>query len=202
MPKKFSEAQAARVREQLFDAGRAQFARFGLRRTKVEDLARAAGIAKGTFYLFHDSKESLFLDVLLRLEAELRASLEEDMRRPFPDHRARFRFYLARQLEQLESHPLLAILTDPAEVMVLMRGGDPQRLEQARKDDERFAAKLLREWRRGGAKFRVPPSTLVALPRALLAISQQRQVLGNEVYPAVREFLLDAIARAAVEAGA
>jgi AcrR family transcriptional regulator len=46
------------------EAGIAVFAEKGYQRTKVSDVARRAGVAQGTFYLYFDSKKSLFLSLL------------------------------------------------------------------------------------------------------------------------------------------
>lgn len=53
----------------LLEAARA-FARFGFKKTSIDEVARAAGVAKGTVYLACDSKEDLFYQVLNR---EIRA---------------------------------------------------------------------------------------------------------------------------------
>ena len=45
------------------------FARYGLRKTTVEEIAAAADVGKGTVYLFFSSKEELFATVVRR-EAE------------------------------------------------------------------------------------------------------------------------------------
>jgi AcrR family transcriptional regulator len=51
-------------RQQLIEAGMAAFAEKGYHRTKVSDVVRRAGVAQGTFYLYFDSKKSLFLTLL------------------------------------------------------------------------------------------------------------------------------------------
>jgi AcrR family transcriptional regulator len=47
-------------REAIFDAALALFGRYGFRRTSIDDIARSAGVAKGTVYLHVDTKEALF----------------------------------------------------------------------------------------------------------------------------------------------
>ena len=42
------------------------FARFGFKKTSVDDIAREAGVGKGTVYLAAESKEELFYQVLHR----------------------------------------------------------------------------------------------------------------------------------------
>lgn len=46
--------------EEILDAAFATFGELGFARTKIEDVARLAGVSKGTVYLYFDSKEALF----------------------------------------------------------------------------------------------------------------------------------------------
>ena len=70
----------------LMEAARA-FARFGFKKTSVDEIAKAAGVAKGTIYLAVESKEDLFYQALHR---EVRAWVGEvakliDPRKPADD---------------------------------------------------------------------------------------------------------------------
>jgi len=66
MPKPFTAVQKETIREKLMEAGRACFLRYGLKKTTIEDLVKPAGIAKASFYLFFDTKESLYLEIFLQ----------------------------------------------------------------------------------------------------------------------------------------
>lgn len=44
----------------ILNAAQRLFTQFGFRRTSMEDIAREAGIAKGTVYLYFDGKEAVF----------------------------------------------------------------------------------------------------------------------------------------------
>jgi AcrR family transcriptional regulator len=50
----------------LLDAAREEFARAGLERARVEDVARRAGISKGAFYLHFRSKDDAFREIVQR----------------------------------------------------------------------------------------------------------------------------------------
>ena len=63
-PKAFTEDEKKIVRSKLMEAAMKYLATTGIKKTTVEELARAAGISKGAFYLFYESKELLFLDAL------------------------------------------------------------------------------------------------------------------------------------------
>jgi AcrR family transcriptional regulator len=68
-------------------AARDAFARIGLERARVEDIARAAGISKGAFYLHFPSKEDAFREIVVRFlgalddHARRRHELEERLAR-------------------------------------------------------------------------------------------------------------------------
>ncbi len=54
-------------------AQRAVFAQAGFRRATVEEIARRAEVAKGTIYLYFDTKEAILADLVLEALAELQA---------------------------------------------------------------------------------------------------------------------------------
>ncbi|BCW90311.1 hypothetical protein sos41_34790 [Alphaproteobacteria bacterium SO-S41] len=66
-----SDAAAAGKYTRILDAAQALFWRYGVRRTSIDDVAAEAGVAKGTVYLYFDSKETLFFEVAERLCAEV-----------------------------------------------------------------------------------------------------------------------------------
>jgi AcrR family transcriptional regulator len=60
------EANKAKKRAALLEAGLALFQTQGFDRTSIEQLAAEAGVARGTFYLYFDDKEALFEAVVDR----------------------------------------------------------------------------------------------------------------------------------------
>ena len=63
-------------RAELLDAGLAVFRKKGIKSTTVDDITVAAGVAKGTFYLYFDSKDRLFAALRERFAAELLVTAE------------------------------------------------------------------------------------------------------------------------------
>ena len=64
MPKIYSEKEKDNIRKALrHEAGRC-LQLYGVRKTTVDELVKRAGIPKGTFYLFYESKEALFFDLI------------------------------------------------------------------------------------------------------------------------------------------
>jgi AcrR family transcriptional regulator len=66
--------------EEIIEAAIEVFGERGFARTKLDDVARRAGVSKGTLYLYFDSKDALFRAMMKqRLEAKI-ASAEELVR--------------------------------------------------------------------------------------------------------------------------
>ena len=61
---RISAAAKDAVRQRLLEAAAAQFAHQGFDATNIDDIAVAAGVAKGTIYNYFESKEDLFGGVL------------------------------------------------------------------------------------------------------------------------------------------
>jgi AcrR family transcriptional regulator len=66
--------------ERLLDAAAALLVRLGSRRVTIDDVAREAGVGKGTVYLHFRTKEALFVTVLLRENRSVLAGTIERMR--------------------------------------------------------------------------------------------------------------------------
>src|ERR1044072_2397431 len=50
--------------EEILDAAQQVFGESGFARAKLDDIARLAGVSKGTLYLYFDSKETLFREMV------------------------------------------------------------------------------------------------------------------------------------------
>jgi AcrR family transcriptional regulator len=67
-------AQGHERRQQLLDAAAALFASRGFAATRVADVAEAAGVAKGLFYWYFDTKDALFQELVDSTRQRMRAA--------------------------------------------------------------------------------------------------------------------------------
>jgi len=72
------------VRDDILDAAEGLLGRFGYSKTTVEEIAREAGIGKGTIYLHFESKKEVALATIDRLVARVVDRLEEIASGPRP----------------------------------------------------------------------------------------------------------------------
>ncbi|HSF05842.1 MAG TPA: TetR/AcrR family transcriptional regulator [Methylomirabilota bacterium] len=93
--------------QQIIDAAIRVFARNGYYNSRVSDIAREAGIASGTIYLYFKTKD----DILVRLFREKMAEWVAQVRRRIadePDPVAKIRRLIALHFNVLEGDPHLA----------------------------------------------------------------------------------------------
>ncbi|THE65276.1 TetR/AcrR family transcriptional regulator [Salinadaptatus halalkaliphilus] len=116
--KGFSDEERERIRASLLECGRELFAQYGLERTRIKDITDDVGIGTSTFYQFFDSKEELYVDVLIaerkRLNAELEAAVED-----IDSPREQVRVTLETVFEAIESNPLISRLVVEGELRLL-----------------------------------------------------------------------------------
>lgn len=72
---KRAEASREQRRAQILTRALEVFAANGYHRTSITDVVKAAGVARGTFYLYFDSKEAIFHELLDDLLGTLRGSV-------------------------------------------------------------------------------------------------------------------------------
>lgn len=70
-----AEATRDRRRRELLDVALRVFSERGYHETRISDLIEAAGVARGTFYLYFESKNAIFHDLLDELVERIRGSI-------------------------------------------------------------------------------------------------------------------------------
>lgn len=72
MGRSFTKREKEKIRQSLQDACKQSWTRYGYKKTSIDELCRQAGISKGAFYLFYESKEALFCEVLCQVQQQIR----------------------------------------------------------------------------------------------------------------------------------
>lgn len=109
------ESDERRLREErILDAATALLVRFGYRKTTVDDVAREAGVGKGTIYLHWKDKNELFRAAIWR---EQERYSEEAQRRIAADPEGGL-------LHRITIHGMLAALSNPLMATILRGNSD------------------------------------------------------------------------------
>ena len=72
-------ARGRKTLRKLLDAAREEFGAKGFHDASVAGITMQAGIAQGTFYIYYESKEDIFRDLVLDLGRQLRDHLNEKL---------------------------------------------------------------------------------------------------------------------------
>lgn len=193
MPRAFSDQERLTIQARLMEAGREYFERFGIRRTTVEDLTRSAGISKGAFYLFFDSKEELFMQILEAYEAEVRVQIFASVLDPGKTSRENFASLLRQSLVAWDENSLLHSFSQ-ADLEYLRRKLPPARLQQHAQEDDAFVEQVLKRWQQADLPLRRDPRTVSGLMKALFFLALHRDDFGQDLYWPTMEVLIDLIA--------
>jgi AcrR family transcriptional regulator len=193
MPKGFSEREKAIIREKLLEKGRECFATYGIRKTSVEELTDAAGISKGAFYLFFDSKELLFFEILGQFEAAYHDQMVEVAAGAQGSPRERIKQFLTQAFSAWRTNPLFTHFNQE-EFEYLARKLPEEALATTQSRDDLFAERLFEVWRGQGIQIDLDARTYTGLIRALFFVGLHARGIGQEAYPDVLALLIDMVA--------
>ena len=71
MARSFTEREKENIKRSLQEACKQSWTQYGYKKTSVDELCRQVGISKGAFYLFFESKEALFCEVLCSVQEQI-----------------------------------------------------------------------------------------------------------------------------------
>ena len=190
MPKGFSEREKEIIHQRLLEEGRKTFSAYGLKKTNIEDLTRAAGISKGAFYLFYESKEDLFMDVAEEAERQFRQVVLQAVEAPGPTPRARLTSVLKTAFTIWKTTPILQMVQQEDYRQLLMRL-PPEKVQEHLASDRQFITVLMERCRQCGIPFQADMLHTAMLMNALFFVSLHEEDFGPDVYPATIDLMID-----------
>ncbi|WP_181019624.1 TetR/AcrR family transcriptional regulator [Nonomuraea typhae] len=123
----FTPEEKERIARTLLHTGEELFTTQGLKKTSLDDLVGPAGIAKGSFYAFFDSKESLYLEIMLNRAPRVTAAVSAALALP-PGEKGLVTLMHAIT-DVLASDPLYRrLLTRPEELEAVARRVGPEQI--------------------------------------------------------------------------
>ncbi len=187
MPR-FNESEKVIIQEKLYVEGERLFTQFGIKKVTVDDLVKAAGIAKGSFYAFYTNKEHLYFDIVGRLQQKLWGEIDVFLK----ENSSLTPVELAKQtilrmFSKLECYPMLR-QNDSEIADYLYRKLPPEVLLEHTKEDSNEVAKL-QEY---GINFKCGIETATKVLQTL-AVSILTLKKDNADNSAVISILLDGV---------
>jgi AcrR family transcriptional regulator len=171
MPKAFTEHERKLIGKRLLKQGYQMFSTYGLKKTNIEEITKAAGISKGAFYNFYESKEALFMDVIELAETQVRQEILAVIDLPGPSPRARMFAVLKKAFTLFKAIPILQFLTGD-EYDLLFRRIPAEKLQEHLAKDRAFIDGLITRCQNAGIPIRAQTEQIISLlyPLALTII--------------------------------
>jgi AcrR family transcriptional regulator len=193
VPKGFTEHEKELIGERLREQAYKQFSTYGLRKTSVEELAAAAGISKGAFYNFYESKEALFMDAVEMAETRVRQELLAVIDLPGPTPRARLLAVLRKAFSLFTSIPVLQFFTG-ADFDLLFRRIPPKKLQEHLASDRVFFEELIARCQQAGIPIRAQTDQIAGLLYQLALVTMHQDGFGWNDFSGSIDLLLELVA--------
>ena len=194
MSRHFETEEREAIRTELLTRGTELFNRYGFKKTNVDEVVRLAGVSKGSFYSFFDSKEEFFVEILLDTELKIRAILEENLFSSELPVKEAFVDALFRQLIYLQNTPVLHVMTRPEDYHFLFRKLDSDQIERLFAADEEYMIHLLQKVRPYAPVRDIDPAVLTGAMRGISLLVLHRKEIGGPVFEESLKLILTAIA--------
>lgn len=192
MTRAFTQSNKDQIRRALLQKGREYFIKYGLKKTSVDELAKAAGIAKGSFYKFFNSKEALFLAIHEETEEKLRTEIMEkftDIEEPTD----KIRLFLKTSFLVLEEDPLLRVVFSNAEFENMSGFLTSEQYREHYNQDIMFIEELIRQWQQEGIIRQIDTEVASYMISSVFYVFLQREPFGEEMYRRVTDMLVDCL---------
>jgi len=171
------------TRERIMEASVALFARYGFKKTTVDDIARESGIGKGTVYLHFASKEEIALEVMRDQNRQIHDRLRNIASSKLASEPKLSSMLVARVMERFDRIQNFVDSID--DFMGRAKGAyDALRKRVEREEAEIFAEVLIEGRLRGDMDVDEPFQTaeaMIAATNGLMPTALSRKDLGNRL---------------------
>lgn len=164
MARHFSEEEKQFIKKRLLSEGKKLFETYGVKKTSVDKIVEKVDIAKGSFYNFYSSKESMVFELIMDIEIKLHG---EEMKQlyqfleecEFPEALKRA---VWKSIGFIREEPLLLINNDPQLIYeIWSKISEQEKVRSAQQDQDRITD-FIDAANNFGYKLTVPATVLNA----------------------------------------
>lgn len=184
MGKGFTENEKVIIKDKLRKAAEEALMKTGIRKTSVDELVLKAGISKGAFYLFYETKELLFFEVIVSFHDKLQADFMKILRSTNAlnlDYLTETIFGLLKRDQDF----FVSILSN-GEIEFLQRKLSNDIMEKHFRDDELFFDEILSILSVDKSRIKVFASGI----RAIFVLMLYKKVIGEESFDDTMKYMI------------
>lgn len=192
MPKGFTQAEKEQIQRDLLLKGKALIIENGFKKTSVSSITKAVGIAKGSFYMFYESKEELFIDILEDIESRIQAEMLREIEDSLLPADALLKNLLKSRLRNVMEDEILAMTLNTDLIQDVWSKLPEKRQKANIKRDEVFLEAFLEKRPEASKIFSHGTEKLAGIFRGLFFLIVHRSEIGDESFEDVLDFMVDA----------
>ncbi len=196
MPKGFTNEEKRIIRNKLIEKGIELFEIYGVKKTNVEELTNSVGISKGSFYLFYNSKEELFFDVLKKTEKKLIKEMRLIIKDMKSNPREVFKKFLRFHIKSPTENPIIQQIADKnIREYIIRKTRNVPKLEKYLQTYD-YLPLFIKMWQKDGIIINKDPELLAGILKAIFTIGLDdsiKEYIGRDRLPEVIENLIEII---------
>lgn len=184
MGKGFTESEKVIIKDNLRKAAKEALIKTGIRKTSVDELVLKVGISKGAFYLFYETKELLFFEVIVSFHDKLQADFME-MFRNAKEYSIDYLVTMIFNLLKRDQDFFVSILSN-GEIEYLQRKLSKDIMKKHFEEDEHFFAEVLSIL----SVERFDVEVFASGIRAIFVLMLYKNVIGEEYFDETIKYLI------------
>jgi len=191
---KFTQLEKERIKKELFEVAYRFFVEKGFKSTSLEDITSSVGIAKSTFYVFFQSKEMLYMELLSHEGEQIENQVWPKVLAA-EDISSAIKIYLDEMASELENKILTQrLIYDLEEYKLVSRKLNPEYVGSENLRSITPLMDFIRSRQDSKEILDEEPSVIAGVLRAALLIGSQKGDLLEYNYEMIRELLFEAVA--------
>ena len=191
---KFTELEKEKIREELLKVAYRFFVDKGFKNTSLEDITSSVGIAKSSFYIFFESKEILYMELLAHEGEQIEKQVWPKVIAA-KDIRSAIKIYLNEMALELEDKILTQRLVyDLEEYKIVSRKLNPDYVGSEHLRSIVPPAEFIKLRQDSNEIIDEEPGIIAGVLRAAWLIGSQKGDLQQYNYERIRELLFEAVA--------
>lgn len=181
MPRHFSENEKQLIKKKLLVEGRELFENFGIRKTSVDKIVEKVGIAKGSFYNFYASKESMVYNIIMDIEIKMHIDEMDNLH----DFLKKYEFPEALKntiwmsLRYMDEEPLLLIHKEPQLLYEIWSKISEEEKERGAFQDQNRVLDFVDVAKQSGYEMTVSDTVFNAALMSFFMVFFNQNMIGN-----------------------
>ncbi len=201
MTKAFNDREKELIKTKLMHKGKELFGIYGIKKTSIGNLTRAAGIAQGSFYSFFGSKEELYFEIMEQEHQQLQENLFKDGTLFVNLTREGLKGFILTAFEAVDSNALLKRLMMEDEYELIVRKLPEEKLQKHIQQDTDNLLPMVEHWQAQGRMIKKDPKLVASMFRALFTVMLHKKEIGEEDFKGTMELLVELVVNSLIIEG-